>query len=115
MTVYISNFYKKKIIGKEIYCGRPKNYKSVGYNYGNPFPMSSEDERDKVCEEYQEYFDNNIITDAKLNMLMETLLETAKYTDITLVCFCHPKRCHTETIKTWLDTKLKEESNANDS
>lgn len=37
---------------------------------------------------------------------MFDLLEIAKVKDIDLLCFCAPCRCHTETIKRWLDYNI---------
>lgn len=104
MTVYITNFYKKHIIGIEVYCGRPKY--GLPIKYGNPYPMKDESQRDKVCNDFDIHFDWEMEQNPEFKSLMYELLELAKTNDITLVCFCYPKRCHTEKIKKWLDEQL---------
>jgi hypothetical protein len=71
----VVNKYKEPL---HIYIGR-------GSKWGNPFVMnnSSDEERNRVCDMYEEYF---WTTDLK-NHLHE--LKGRK-----LGCFCKPKRCH---------------------
>lgn len=79
---------------------------------GNPYFMKSEDERDRVCDQYERWF---TFTTGKFGnpVVLEELyriLNIAKEHDVTLLCWCYPKRCHAETIKKWLDDHLKEEN-----
>lgn len=86
-----------------IYCGR-------GTILGNPFEMSNEADRDKVCEKYKEYFYHKVDIEkdeAFLNAL-RGIFSKASQEDVNLGCFCAPKRCHCETIKEFLDKKLAE-------
>lgn len=70
---------------------------------GNPFYMHNESERNKVCEQYQEWFDKKIDCNPVVVEEMYRLQKLAKSNDIALACWCYPKRCHAEIIKAWLD------------
>ena len=76
---------------------------------GNPFPMSVEGKRDKVCDQYQTYFNTKITTkgDAKFMGYLRMIYQTALHNDVALGCWCTPKRCHGETIKAYVDEQLK--------
>lgn len=72
---------------------------------GNPFFMAKEEQREEVCDRYEEYFDcpHTII----FNTELARIVELAKTNDITLLCWCYPKRCHAETIKRYLEKQLE--------
>jgi hypothetical protein len=75
---------------------------------GNPFYMVNESMRDKVCDKYEDYFNSNLV-DPKQAIFrdeLNRLVDLSRTMDITLLCWCHPKRCHTETIKRYLDALL---------
>lgn len=80
------------------YVGRPTVL-------GNVYPMEDESDRDEVCEEYAHNF-AKLVTEqhpsvmAELFRLQAILREKG---ELTLVCWCAPKRCHAETIKAWLE------------
>lgn len=86
-----------------IYIGR-------GSPLGNPFVMRTEEDRDIVCNKYEEWFYKQIKEENQvvLNELRRIYL-LAKKQNIVLGCFCSPKRCHGETIKKFLDKHLYEE------
>lgn len=89
-----------------IYIGR-------GSPLGNPFVMQSEEDRDFVCDKYQEWFDTQI--NQKNEVVLKELrriYNIAKYQDVILGCYCYPKRCHGETIKRFLDKYLDKEKHA---
>jgi hypothetical protein len=72
---------------------------------GNPYYMANENERNKVCEQYETYFYSKIETNDK-NFIAElqrlrSLLN--KHNKLELYCWCYPKRCHAETIKQYLE------------
>jgi len=82
---------------------------------GNPFFMHDESMRDEVCNKYQRYFDG--IVDCYLNTdainyniefinYLNNIIKIAHKYDIALGCWCAPKRCHAETIKTFIDNEL---------
>lgn len=62
----------------DIYIGR-------GSKWGNPFPMknNSQEERDRVCDAYEEYF---------YKSTLKSYLYELK--GKTLGCYCKPLRCH---------------------
>ena len=78
-----------------------------GSPLGNPYVLRDESERDRVCDQYQEWLDRHIIAGTPLivNELMR-LLDLARAGDLALVCFCAPKRCHGNTIKATLEELL---------
>jgi len=65
-----------------IYIGR-------GTPFGNPFKAKNPDDRDRVCDLYEEYLKKT----PKLVQLIKTELK-GKY----LLCSCAPKRCHGDTL-----------------
>jgi hypothetical protein len=71
---------------------------------GNPFVLQDEEQRDKVCGQYERWFNSKRLTDPKI---IEYLKQIKSYFDkhgrVTLLCWCVPKRCHAETIKKWLE------------
>ena len=74
---------------------------------GNPFYMASETQRDLVCNQYQEYFDKKIKSDENFLSALRDIYKIAKVHDIALGCWCYPKRCHAETIKTYIESFLQ--------
>jgi hypothetical protein len=72
---------------------------------GNPFRMVSEDQRNTVCEQYEQYFNDIVRTKSNeefMNELRRLYKLAKKYGKLTLFCWCAPKRCHAETIKRFL-------------
>jgi hypothetical protein len=84
-------------------------YIGRGSPLGNPFSMhgKSDIERDNVCDAYQEYFDAKIAAEDPVIMgELRRLYTIAKDGELLLGCFCSPKRCHGDTIKSFLDKHL---------
>ena len=78
---------------------------------GNPFHMyHGEDDRDRVCDQYDNYFDMRMSSkeDTVFKQEVQRILNYARYRDVTLLCWCYPQRCHAETIKKYIETKLEE-------
>jgi hypothetical protein len=103
MTVDIVNIHRAKA---DFYCGR-------GSALGNPFVLEdsrSVKQRDEVCDQYHTYFIEEVLVKQNRSMLKElskikrTLVEKKR---VTLGCFCTPRRCHCETIKSYLMGNLK--------
>ena len=100
MTVTVVNKYKEP---NNIYCGR-------GSALGNPFNMSHESQRDSVCDRYELWFTEMVITsrgDSPFFKRLDRIVKAAKEGDVNLGCFCAPKRCHCDTIKAYVDQRLK--------
>lgn len=88
------------------YCGRPSSYNRAKGNpinlsiLGNPFEMKREAERNKVCEKYAKYLWERMLID---KTVVESLMSIPP--NASLGCFCHPKACHCDSIKSaaeWL-------------
>ena len=75
-------------------------YIGRGSPLGNPYPITQTESRDFVCDKYEEYLDTQI-TAKNPSIIKELNRLYNLYQDgpITLLCFCHPKRCHGETIR----------------
>ena len=78
---------------------------------GNPYGLTNLCLRDQSCDLYQKYFDdkvNNTVIDAMfMDKLMELKWLLDKYGKLELYCWCYPLRCHTETIKRYLEEIVK--------
>ena len=71
---------------------------------GNRFHKRFEKDRDRVCDEYHEWFYKMVEKDdtrvmAELDRIYAVL---SKCLLVSLECHCTPKRCHVETIRDWL-------------
>ncbi len=77
----------------------------------NPFKVSSEEERDDSCNKFQAYFDKKVREKKDVAFMEELrrIYHLALKQDIVLACWCYPKRCHTQTIKAFLEQFLKNE------
>lgn len=79
---------------------------------GNPFPMRGENQRDVVCDKY---------TDRFMDIMECNIPEKRQFYDevhrlkrlyqqhgkLRLFCWCAPKRCHAETIRSFLLNAVK--------
>ena len=97
--ITIVKVYDKQVVGiHREYCGRPGKGQ-LGL-LGNPFWINDESQRNKACDDYATWFKTN------KPKRVDELVEIAKTQDIELACFCSPKRCHTETIKQYIEEQL---------
>jgi hypothetical protein len=96
--IFVVNKHKEP---NHIYCGR-------GSSLGNPFRMNNENERDKVCEDYETYFYEQVEVIKNEVMLKELriIYKQALNGDINLGCYCSPKRCHCDTIKKFIENQI---------
>lgn len=82
-----------------------------GFPLGNPFPMHDEKDRDKVCEQFEEYFRKKIAQ--KDPVIMNELARVVEkaFVDggVRLGCYCAPRRCHGDSIKSFLEVVLNGE------
>lgn len=90
-----------------IYVGRPSSYRIEyglnGSKLGNPFVMPTESQRKTVCEMYETYF-YGLLTHKKTKEALERLRERYnKGENFALLCFCYPRQCHAQTIKTYIE------------
>jgi len=73
---------------------------------GSPFILNNEEDRDLVCNQYEEWF--NRMTENKDNVNFNYCLNDLinlyrKHGNLRLFCWCTPLRCHAETIKTYVE------------
>jgi hypothetical protein len=78
---------------------------------GNPYAMKdmSQAERDRVCDEYQKYFDEKMTANfdqSFITYIKNILSELRNGKKVALGCWCAPLRCHGLTIKAWLEAQL---------
>lgn len=91
-----------------------RNYKSVvgellikvdrSSVLGNPYFMSDESKRDEVCDKYEVYFKDKIKDyGSEFRLEMIRIYKLSLETNIALGCWCFPKRCHAEVIKSFIE------------
>ncbi len=104
ITVHHVQDARKVTADLKIYCGRNRKYCEenetlIWVGMGNPFQMNSEEDRNKVCDSYEEHYAYCIeqsITKAIVRRMAKRLVEGKT---IALFCHCAPKRCHADTIR----------------
>jgi len=72
---------------------------------GNPFPMRRETDRDRVCDQYQYFFEQRMAdkTDHVFHAYIAQIAAAYRAGhDVLLFCWCAPKRCHGETIRNYI-------------
>lgn len=98
------------VVGKKwdkgaVYIGR-------GSPFGNPFRLPAggkEHLRNSACDAYDKHFWEHWVNDPEFVEELESLVQQAKRDGhLILGCFCAPKRCHGETIKSYIDQRLSE-------
>lgn len=94
MKISVVNKFKQP---NHIYCGR-------GSALGNPFILKNEAQRDEVCDKYDTYFKEQIaIGNKPMLAQLQIIKDATTKGDVNLGCFCAPKRCHCETIKSYIE------------
>lgn len=75
---------------------------------GKSFYVADESKRDSVCDRYEVYFNDKIKygIDGAFIRELSIIFEVAKTHDVTLLCWCAPKRCHAETIIRYIESVL---------
>lgn len=67
---------------------------------GNPFYMGSEDDRERVIEEYRRWLWAQIQLKGQVYEELQRLLVIWQLTGhLILACWCAPKRCHAHIIR----------------
>lgn len=79
-----------------------------GFPLGNCFVMHNESMRDEVCDQFEEYFRAKV--KARDPVIMNELARVVEKAFINggvdLGCYCAPRRCHGNTIKSFLELVL---------
>jgi len=65
---------------------------------GNPFAIGADGERDDVIEKYRRWFRTSLGESPAVEAKVAELTELARKGDLTLLCWCAPKRCHAEVV-----------------
>lgn len=106
VTIANKHWYKGKI--SPIYCGR-------GSVLGNPYVIGADGDRNAVCAKYQVYFDG-LINDQNNPITIEVkrIYKIARTTNVVLLCFCAPAKCHCITIKNEIDKHLLQNGHGTD-
>ena len=94
------------------YCGRASHGWKQSILY-NPFPMKKESERKQVIDEFRFYLWRKIKhrSGPEWDMLVSLAAMDAMGEVIKLGCWCHPKACHCDVIKSaiaWVQNELKD-------
>jgi hypothetical protein len=63
--------------------------------WGNPFMMQKESDRDRVCDDYERYY---MVVWKDLGLDISELMDAKR-----LGCWCKPKRCHGDFLKSLID------------
>ncbi len=73
---------------------------------GNPFGMRNLQDRDSSCDKYHTWFYEQVDKgNAEIMEELANLLHIHKtFGQVTLMCWCAPLRCHSETIKEYLES-----------
>ena len=100
-----------KVVIKNLRKSKPKHAWQIRVDrasiLGNPYHMVDESQRDKVCNQYEEYFNENMKhpDTAFYNEVQRLYGIMKEYGKLELYCWCAPKRCHAETIKAYLEAR----------
>lgn len=87
MKTNVVNKYHK--VRYDVYIGR-------GSDYGNPYVIGADGDRDEVINKYRTYFYKRIESEPSFRLRVESLRGK------TLACFCKPKACHGDVIIDYL-------------
>jgi hypothetical protein len=87
-----------------VYVGRPTPL-------GNPFRLEREDQREEVVARYATWLEEELHrgNPAVTRALEELYRSLKRRGDITLLCFCAPRRCHGEVIAEHLKRRAEAE------
>lgn len=91
-VVNVNSFDERKVDGEVINIMRPSIL-------GNPFNMSSEDEREISVRKYYHYLREEFKKKEEVYQELIKIVEKLKSgKDIYLVCYCAPMLCHGDVI-----------------
>jgi hypothetical protein len=97
---YLIKVVKYRDVPSSEYIGR-------GSVLGNPFPIDKENNRNVVCDAYELHFSQQVESNP---LFLEELCRLYKLGNskgiLELGCYCHPKRCHGDTIKRFLEDNV---------
>lgn len=87
-------YIKTEVVNKRkfpynVYIGRPSEF-------GNPFEIGPDGDRDEVISKFESYFLR------KINSSIDFRNKVQSLRGKILGCFCKPKKCHGDIIVQWL-------------
>lgn len=87
-------------IGRGSVLGNRYSSKPSSKNY-----VERVDSREKAIEKFSEWLKNQIKSENEkvVLKLYEILLHEKKYGQVNLVCYCKPKACHGDALKSFLE------------
>ena len=95
---------KRNFKGEGIYIGRPSPL-------GNPFVIGRDGNRDEVIEKYSDYIVRELERNEKVRDEFNRIVELSRKGDVNLVCWCAPKKCHGDVIKSMIEEGDKNREN----
>ena len=111
-NIEVVNIERHTITPYDFYIGRPSAvgnpYSHTPYSKLAKFIVSS---RDEAIESYEKYMLDKIESDDEEFMgAIDEMLEIYKdFGKLNLCCWCKPKRCHGDYIKSYLDKRISNE------
>jgi hypothetical protein len=76
---------------------------------GNPFFMHNESMRDEVCNKFEAYLPQAFNTDYAVAKAIGLITgHVSQGNNVLLQCWCAPKRCHCDSIKSFVLNLIKE-------
>lgn len=101
MTITIGNKRSWKPNGiPSRYVGRPSPL-------GNPFPLDGSMTRTEAIHQYTMWLGMHLHLGGPVKDAFDALVELARQGDLTLVCWCAPKPCHADVLKTLIERELE--------
>lgn len=92
------------------YCGRKNDYYHLPASpLANPFRLRNDtpEEREKVLAQYRTWFDGQVENDGSAFCVeLVRLIKLAREGDLSLGCYCFPKKCHCDKIKEFIELFL---------
>lgn len=100
MTITIGN---KRHGARGHYVGRPSPL-------GNPFPVDASMTRTEAIHQYTMWLGMHLHLGGPVRDAFNHLVALARQGDLTLVCWCAPKPCHADVLKTLIERELEVQS-----
>lgn len=73
-----------------------------GSVFGNPFKISKTQSREMVIERYRKLLWNDYRRNGRITRACLDLIRKHNFGTVTLACYCHPKPCHGDVLKSFI-------------
>ena len=95
-----------KVENKHFYKG-PGIYIGRGSILGNPFRIVPGNvSREEAIEKYKVFFSFEMTANRVFYDFVRSLITKARIDDLTLICWCAPKPCHGDFIKSFIEEQI---------